>query len=86
MLRGSGERFIEAERGLVKERRQGAKTFSKLLEGAGPEGDMAQLAAWARRFTVEVQVGAGNGENVGAGGRFANKVQHSGETIDLRRA
>jgi hypothetical protein len=31
-----------------------------------------------------VQMGAGNGENVGAGGRFTDKIQHGGETIDLR--
>ena len=47
---------------------------------------MAQLAAWARRFTVEVQVGAWNGKNLGTVRRFANEIQHSGETIDFRGA
>jgi hypothetical protein len=40
--------------------------------GGGPEGDVAEFAAGAGRFSIEMEVGVGDGEDIGGFGEFAD--------------
>ena len=47
---------------------------------------MAEFAAGARRFAVEMEMRVADGENVGGVGKFADQIQHGGRSDRVRRA
>jgi len=49
-----------------------------LLGGIGAQRDVADFAARAEGFAVNVEVGIGNGENFGWIGELADQVEHGG--------
>ena len=50
------------------------------------EGDVAEFAAGAGRFAIEMGVGIRNGEDFGRFGEFADQIQHGTVTKRARRA
>ena len=80
-MRGPGLSFgdIEAEVGLLEIGGQGFQAGGKLTKGVGAQGDVAEFAAGAGRFAVEMQVRAGDGQDFGGGRSFADEIEHGGE-------
>jgi hypothetical protein len=44
--------------------------------GGGAEGDVAEFAAGARGFAIEVKMGIGDGENLPGVGEIADEIEH----------
>ena len=55
-----------------------AKALGELRGGIGAERYVADLAARAEGFAVNVEVGIGDSEDVGWLGQFADQVEHGG--------
>ncbi len=54
--------------------------------GGGAEGDVAEFAAEAGGFAVEVEVGVGDGEDFGGIGEVADEIEHGAMACGSRRA
>src|SRR5260370_39542633 len=73
---GGGEGGVEAEVGAVEEGGEFGETQGEAFGRSGAEGDVAKVAAGARSFSVEVEVGVGDGEEFGGFGEVADEVEH----------
>jgi len=73
---GGGEGSVEAEVGAVEEGGEFGKAEGEAFRGGGAEGDVAQFAAGARGFAVEVEVGVGDGEDFRRIGEVADEIEH----------
>src|SRR6267143_2890218 len=73
---GGGQGGVEAEVGAVEEGGEFGETEGEAFGGGGAEGDVAQFAAGAGGFAVEVEVGVGDGEDFGGFGEVANQIEH----------
>src|SRR5258708_32669883 len=73
---GGSEGGVEAEVGAVEEGGEFGEAQGEALRGGGAEGDVAKFAAGARSFSVEVEVGVGDGEEFGGFGEVADEVEH----------
>ena len=67
---------FQAEHRTPKEGGQGGHFFAEKLSGTCVQRHVTQLAAGARRFAVEVEMRAGNGEDFGGVGNLADQIQH----------
>ena len=59
-----GKYGVEAEVGLVEEGGKLREAESEAFGGGGAESDVAKLAAGTRRFSVEMEMGVGDGEDL----------------------
>jgi len=73
-----GEGGVEAEVGAVEEGGEFGEAEGEAFGRGGAEGDVAEFAAGAWRFAVEMEVGVGDGENVGGIGEVADEIEHCG--------
>src|SRR5260370_22699555 len=73
---GGGEGGVEAEVGAVEEGGEFGEAECKAFRGGGAESDVAEFAAGARGFAVEVEVGVGDGEDFGGFGEVSDQIQH----------
>src|SRR6266481_9728898 len=73
---GGGEGGVEAEVGVVEEGGEFGEAEGEAFGGGGAESDVAQFAAGARGFAVEVEVGVGDGEDFGGFGEVADEIEH----------
>src|SRR6266852_2022386 len=73
---GGGEGGGEAEVGAVEEGGEFGEAEGEAFGGGGAEGDVAQFAAGAGGFAVEVEVGIGDGEDFGRFGEVADEIEH----------
>jgi hypothetical protein len=73
---GGGEGGVEAEVGAVEEGGEFGEAEGEAFGGGGAEGDVAEFAAGAGGFAVEVEVGVGNGEDFGGLGEVADQIEH----------
>src|SRR5712671_5814962 len=73
---GGGEGGVEAEVGAVEEGGEFGEAEGEAFGGGGAEGDMAEFAAGAGGFAVEVEVGVGDGEDFGGFGEVADEIEH----------
>src|SRR5712664_1353423 len=73
---GGGEGGVEAEVGAVEEGGEFGEAKGEAFGGCGAEGDVAEFAAGARGFAIEVEVGVGNGEDFSGIGEVADEVEH----------
>src|SRR6266481_153820 len=71
-----GEGSVEAEVGAVEEGGEFGEAKGKAFGGGGAEGDVAEFAAGARGFAVEMEVGVGDGEDLGRFGEVADEIEH----------
>src|SRR6267142_4682415 len=71
-----GEGGGEAEVGAVEEGGEFGEAEGEAFGGGSAERDVAEFAAGAGRFTVEVEVGVGDGENFGGFGDVADQIEH----------
>jgi hypothetical protein len=76
----------EAEVGAVEEGGEFGEAEGEAFCGGGAEGDVAQFAAEARRFAVEMEVGVGDGEDFGGFGEVADEIEHSAVASGSRGA
>jgi hypothetical protein len=56
----------------VEEGREFGEAEGEAFGGGGAEGEVADLATGARGFSVEVEVGVGDGEDLGGFGEVAD--------------
>src|SRR5256885_521886 len=73
--RGS-EGDVEAEIGAMEEGGEFGEAEREAFGGSGTEGNVAQLAARTRGFSVEVQMRVGDSQDFGGFGKVADKVEH----------
>ena len=57
---------------MVEEGGEFGEAEGEAFGGSGAEGDVAEFAAGARGFAVEMEVGVGDGEDFGGFGEFAD--------------
>ena len=69
---GGGENGVEAEVGPMEEGGEFGKAEGEALGGGRAEGDVAEFAAGAGGFAIEMEVGVGDGEDFGGFGEFAD--------------
>src|SRR6266403_3820585 len=81
-----GEGGVEAEVGAVEEGGEFGEAEGEAFGGGGAEGDVAEFAAGAGGFAVEMEVGVGDGEDFGGFGEFADEIEHGGMAGESRRA
>jgi hypothetical protein len=63
-----GEGSVKAEIGAVKEGGEFGEAEGEAFGRAGAEGDVAEFTAGARSFSIEVEVGVGDGKDFGGFG------------------
>src|SRR5260370_28663538 len=73
---GGGEGGVEAEVGAVEEGGELGEAEGEALGGGGAKGEVAEFAAGARGFAVEMEVGVGDGEDFGGFGEVADEIEH----------
>src|SRR6266478_4208235 len=83
--RGS-EGDVEAEIGAVEEGGEFGEAEREAFGGSGTEGNVAQLAARTRGFSVEVQMCVGDGQDFGGFGKVADKIEHGAVASGSRGA
>jgi len=81
-----GEGGVEAEVGAVEEGGEFGEAKGETLGGSGAEGDVPELAAGAGRFSVEMEVGVGDGEDFGGFWELADEIDHGGMAGESRGA
>ena len=69
---------VEAEVGAVEEGGEFGEAEGEAFGGGGAESEVAEFAAGAGRFAVEMKVGVGDGEDFGGFGEFADEIEHGG--------
>ena len=67
-----GEGGVEAEVGAVEEGGEFGEPEGEAFGGSGSKGDVAEFAAGARGFAVEMEMSVGDGEDFGGFGEFAD--------------
>ena len=67
---------VEAEVGAVEEGGEFGEAESKAFGRGGAERDMAELAAGARRFSIQVEMSVGDGEDFRGLGEVADQIEH----------
>ena len=72
----SGQGGVEAEVGAMEEGGEFGEAESEAFGRGGAEGDVAQFAAGARGFSVEMEVRVGDGEDFRRIGEFADEIEH----------
>ena len=70
--------YGEAELFALKERGKLAEALRQLRFRVGTQREVADFAAWAQRFAVNMEVRVGDGEDIGSIGKLADQVQHGG--------
>lgn len=70
------QRGVEAEVGAVKEGGEFGESEREAFRRGGAEGNVAEFAARARGFAVEVEVSVGDREDFGGIGEVANEIEH----------
>ena len=73
-----GEGGVEAEVGAVEEGGESGEAESEAFGRSSTESNVAEFAAGTRGFSVEMEVGVGDGENVGGIGEVADEIEHCG--------
>jgi hypothetical protein len=63
---------VEAEVGAVEEGGEFGEAEGEAFGRGGAEGDVAEFAAGARGFSIEMEVGVGDSEYFGGFGEFAD--------------
>src|SRR6266404_3366081 len=81
-----GEGGVEAEVGAVEEGGEFGEAEGEAFGGGGAEGDMAELAAGAGGFAVEMEMSVRDGEDFGGFGEFADEIKHGGMAGESRGA
>src|SRR5882672_10065272 len=77
---------VEAEVESVEEGGEFGEAKGEAFGGGGAEGDVAEFAAGAGGFAVEMEVGVGDGEDFGGFGEFADEIEHGGMAGESRGA
>lgn len=77
---GGGEGSVEAEVGAVEEGGEFGEAKGEAFGGGGAEGDMAEFAARAREFAIEMEVGVGEGKDFRRIGELADQIEHRAVT------
>ena len=63
---------------MVEEGGEFGEAEGEAFGGSGAEGDVAEFAAGARGFAVEMEVGVGDGEDLRGFGEFPDEIEHGG--------
>jgi hypothetical protein len=75
---GGGENGIEAEVGAMEEGREFRKAEGEAFGGGGAEGDVPEFTAGAGGFSVKMEVGVGDSEDLRGFGEFPDEIEHGG--------
>ena len=73
---GGGEGGVEAEVGAVEEGGEFGEAEGEAFGGGGAESDVAEFAARAGGFAVEMEMGVGDGEDFRGIEEVADEIEH----------